>query len=593
MHSRRKPKRGIRVKYKLLFAIYSAITPLILVVSIYIYYVNYTSVVSRMEVLNTNLVQVADENIGYLNNDLIDMSIYIGVNNQVRNLLLMDKAEMEVIPLAWEKQAPMGFVRDTISVKSHIRTLILYPENGAAPFYVSGDMSVHNTDLEAIRKADFYTGAVDALGDPVYFLQKQGATEMFLNNKTDKIIIARMIFDLSKHTRMGFLCIGMDVAEYTKICAGILQNENEAVYLYGGGGMLLTHAGTENEDLRAYIEAQMADSRHAQSGYVEHDGNYVFYSPGDDGLAVYYVVPRVNITSQLSSVLLLPVILILAMMLLLVPLSMFASNVISRPLLRLHDSMEKFKNGDFEQQVEVASNDEIGELTNHFNEMVREIRELVDKNYVMVLNERQSELNALQAQINPHFLYNTLDSLFWQARNSGNVELSEDIYALSKLFRLVLSRGVEDIPVSREVELIGYYLHIQKMRFGKKLDFDIDVEEAIMNVTIPKLILQPFVENAIVHGLESTGEKGILTVTGRREGEAVRFTISDNGVGMSEEKLAELLAGGEDTSYASERVGHYAIFNVQQRLALKYETFTLNIESEQGEGTRVTIIVPG
>lgn len=197
--------------------------------------------------------------------------------------------------------------------------------------------------------------------------------------------------------------------------------------------------------------------------------------------------------------------------------------------------MAAFRKGDFEQKVEVNGYDEIGELTDCFNQMVIDIKELIDKNYVMAIRERESELSALQAQINPHFLYNTLDSLYWQALQV-NSELAEDIYALSKLFRLVLSKGQDLIPIAREKELIYYYLQIQKMRFQKKLQYTIAIEENILAYKIPKLILQPFVENAIVHGLESTGENSRIEVTGQLEQNHIVFRVKDNGVGMTKEK---------------------------------------------------------
>lgn len=486
----------------------------------------------------------------------------------------------------------MGFVRDMLSVKSQIRTLILYPENGANPFYNSSDMSVHNTDIGAIRQTEGYQSALAARGDPVYSLERAGEDGLYLTNRTDKVVFSRLLFDLSKQRRLGYICIGIDVSQYEKICANILQNANEGILVYSNAGTLLARAGAEDPALQQYIEEELVRQEHAGNGLTERGDHIIFHTANTGGIGVYYLAPRAHMTAQLSNVLLLPIILLLAMVALLVPLSIFASNIISRPLRRLYESMEAFKRGDFHQQVPVVSNDEIGELSEHFNGMVREIRELVEKHYVMALNERQSELNALQAQINPHFLYNTLDSLFWRAQNSGNEELAEDIYILSRLFRLVLSRGEKEIPLSREVELMGHYLRIQKMRFGKRLDYAIHVDEDIQEEIIPKLILQPFVENAIVHGLESSGHSGFVVIRGERLGDTLCFTISDNGVGMAPDKLEELLAGKEDTAYASERLGRYAIHNVRQRLALRYEHFTLDIQSTPGEGTLVTIIIP-
>ena len=135
--------------------------------------------------------------------------------------------------------------------------------------------------------------------------------------------------------------------------------------------------------------------------------------------------------------------------------------------------------------------------------MVEDIRTLIDENYVITLREKESELAALQAQINPHFLYNTLNSLYWKAMEEGNGEIAESILALSQLFRLVLNQRKKEVTAGQEIELISRYLQIQKVRFSKRLHYEIVMEESVKKAIIPKLIIQPFEENAIVHGFEN------------------------------------------------------------------------------------------
>jgi two-component system sensor histidine kinase YesM len=348
-----------------------------------------------------------------------------------------------------------------------------------------------------------------------------------------------------------------------------------------------------------------------------------------------------------------PLLLALVLLACLWPLSLFASSVVSKPLHRLYTSMERFKEGDFNQRVEVSGGgalgmDEIGELSLEFNRMVREIKGLIDKNYALALHERQSELSALQAQINPHFLYNTLDSLYWEAFGAGSGKLAEDILSLSQLFRLTLARGEDEVPVSREFELVSHYLHLQKMRFGRKLEYSVELDGALRDRKIQKLVLQPFVENACVHGLELTGRAGSIAVTGSLAagGGWMEFEVRDNGAGIPAGKLAALTgasagadagddAGGkagaagdgagasasagtdadaglsagaagdgagagagadaaEDEAYRSERIGRYAIRNVRRRLELRYGEggFSLGIESAVGVGTTVRLRIP-
>lgn len=196
-------------------------------------------------------------------------------------------------------------------------------------------------------------------------------------------------------------------------------------------------------------------------------------------------------------------------------------------------------------------------------------------------------------RINPHFLYNTLDSLYWKATESGNDEIAEDILSLSQLFRLVLNRGNGIVTVQTEAELIERYLHIQKMRFGKRLSYEISLEQRILEEEIPKLILQPFVENAIVHGFEKTDGNYTLQVTGAwKEGRLI-FQIIDTGVGMSEEQMKAIWDTTDTRKYASQRIGRYAIRNVKERLEILYhEDYELSLKSRVGEGTTVTISIP-
>ena len=202
-------------------------------------------------------------------------------------------------------------------------------------------------------------------------------------------------------------------------------------------------------------------------------------------------------------------------------------------------------------------------------------------------------MDTLQAQINPHFLYNTLDSLYWKATESGNDEIAEDILSLSQLFRLVLNRGNGIVTVRTEAELLERYLHIQKMRFGKRLEYEITLDEHILEEEIPKLILQPFVENAIVHGFEKIDGNYTLHVLGSMEEGHMIFRIKDTGIGMSEEQLRAIWDKTDTRKYASQRIGRYAIRNVKERLELMYhDSYELRIESRVGEGTTVSISVP-
>lgn len=304
------------------------------------------------------------------------------------------------------------------------------------------------------------------------------------------------------------------------------------------------------------------------------------------------ISPRYELQMQFLDIAYMPLALLLGMLAGLLPLLLIISNIVTMPLRKVSDAIRKFSDGDFEQQVVVITDDEVGEVAKCFNKMVEDIRALIDENYVKTLAEKESELAALQAQINPHFLYNTLDTLYWQATEEENEEIAENILALSQLFRLALSNGEQEVSVGQEAELISRYLQIQKMRFTKRLDYEVDIDEEIRRIRIPKLILQPFVENAVVHGFENVSTPCRLKVTGRMEQEMLVFQVWDTGIGMRQDQI-EAIWEEESRDYAKQRIGRYAIKNIRERLQLRYhDQFSLEIRSSIGKGTVVILRIP-
>lgn len=288
-----------------------------------------------------------------------------------------------------------------------------------------------------------------------------------------------------------------------------------------------------------------------------------------------------------------PIGLLLGVVFGLLPVILLVSDIISKPLVKLCGAMEKFAEGDFGQQVEIKTHDEMGQVAAVFNQMVKLIEQLINKNYKMVLKERESELAILQAQINPHFLYNALDGIYWQALNADDEEAAESIYKLSQLFRLVLGQGEKLVTVEMEAELSKRYLEIQKLRFQQQMEFHLDIAPEILHEKIPKLILQPFVENAVVHGMQNQEEGCTITVSGKYVKDGMEFKVSDTGVGMTDEQLRKIWEEDTDKVFSGQRIGRYAIKNVRERLELEYgDAFRLEIESRTGEGTVVTMMLP-
>ena len=263
---------------------------------------------------------------------------------------------------------------------------------------------------------------------------------------------------------------------------------------------------------------------------------------------------------------------------------------ITFPIQKLRDSMKRVQKGDFSAaEIEVYSDNEIGSLTRSFNVMTHKIQDLMAQNIQEQEQKRKIELKALQSQINPHFLYNTLDSIIWMAEGKKNEEVVLMTASLARLLRQSISIENELVTIGQEIEYVRSYLTIQKMRYKDKLEFEINVDSRITHAQIIRLVLQPIVENAIYHGLKYKESKGMLKVHGYELGERIIIDITDDGVGMDEETLKHIY-DKHKVNYHSNGVG---VYNVQQRLVLYYgKEYGIIYHSEKGKGTTATVVIP-
>ena len=264
------------------------------------------------------------------------------------------------------------------------------------------------------------------------------------------------------------------------------------------------------------------------------------------------------------------------------------SSAIQTPLARLELFAGLLAAGDLRARAPATSVEELVNLTESFNVMADKIEALVEQNRREQENLKKSELRTLQAQIAPHFLYNTLDAIVWLAESGSTDEVVHITRALSDFFRISLSQGRDWIDVREEVRHVRGYLTIQKVRYRDILEYEIDIPEDVQEGLILKLLLQPLVENAIYHGVKYRRRGGKVRVVGRREGERLYFAVIDNGPGMTEERLLEVIAGlGEEDATAG-----YGLSNVDRRIRLYYGLKRgLTIHSDS-DGTRVEFTLP-
>lgn len=264
---------------------------------------------------------------------------------------------------------------------------------------------------------------------------------------------------------------------------------------------------------------------------------------------------------------------------------------IVRPIERLRQVTGAVAHGDFKARAETTGPAEIAELSGSVNDMTVHLEAMVSKIKEDESKMRHAELRLLQEQINPHFLYNTLDTIVWLIESGSTDEAVDMVVSLSQFFRLVLSHGAEYISICEEEQHIRNYLKIQQARYHDILDYEINIDPAIYPYKILKLTLQPLVENALYHGIKYKRAMGKITITGRMEERHITLVVQDNGVGMEPEKLAHLRREIERPCKDTE--GGFGLANVNERIRMYFgDYYGMQIDSAQGEGTTVTVTIP-
>ena len=344
----------------------------------------------------------------------------------------------------------------------------------------------------------------------------------------------------------------------------------------------LLYAGLKSENTEAL--AALEDGAYADDTVI-----YCLNSVGDSGwrvVGVSYVDELVN--RNVNEMINLSFWLAAAVLGVALLTSWLLSKLLGRPLRGLASAMESFEaDADHFTYRPVGGTREVQELSASFGHMVLRIQQLMSTVREEEINLRKTELKALQAQINPHFLYNTLDSIAWMCEQGRNADAVKMVHALARLFRISISRGHELIPIAKEIEHAESYLQIQMYRYKNQFTYAFDVDPDCLGYYCNKITLQPIIENAITHGLDLMVEEGRIDVRVRSDGEDIVFSVQDNGVGMSEEQI-EATMRQEPT----DRTG-IGIRNVNDRLKIYFgRGYGLHITSEPDVGTCVEIRMP-
>ncbi|NMB43796.1 MAG: sensor histidine kinase, partial [Clostridiales bacterium] len=447
-----------------------------------------------------------------------------------------------------------------------------------------------NTNVN-IKQLDWYKEATDNPGQTV--LSSSHVQNLVENDYKWVITLCINIRNPYTNEASGIFFIDLNYDAIIDLCEVNSMSEKGYIFILDEKGDIIYHpqlqllySGLKEERIREVLDNK--------TGYFitdEEDGKLYTISVSDKtGWTTVGVEEVSELMKNSNETKLIYFVVTIILLIAVVAITAAVSYEISSPIKILKDSMELVQRGQLEiANIENIPNNEIGSLSISFNIMVDEIRNLMDRIVYEQKEKRKSELRALQSQINPHFLYNTLDSIIWMAEAKKTEEVVIMTSALSKLLRQSISNENEELTIFQEISYINSYLTIQQMRYKDILEYEIDFEKDIYTEKVLKLTIQPIVENAIYHGIKNKGGKCLLQVIGRSVGPDIVIKVIDNGVGMSKDQLDKIF-DRHKVNYNNSGIG---VYNVQRRLKLHYgKRYGLEIESQLDEGTTVTITIP-
>lgn len=545
------------------------------------------SVFENSSLYTQTIIQQMNQNIDSYIDYMENTSYLVSSNEDVQKYLFGDTADSEA------RDRILSQFQTILDSRSDILNLGIIAENGR--MLINNGQRPTNPDLD-IHSQEWYTNALE--GRESVYLTSSHVQHVISGERPWVITLSRGIRNKEMGTgqeKEGVFFIDLNYSAISELCDQSMVGNQGYAFIVDADGNIVYHP--QQQQLYNELQTENIDLvMNAGSDIVTWgDGiNKKMYSISRSEKTGWTVVDCVRVeellrrSNEAQSIYVLVAIGLMAVALFF---SRFVAKSITLPIQRLCDSMERVQEGDFSvSDIVVDSENEIGSLTKSFNVMTHRIHELMEQNIREQEAKRKSELKALQSQINPHFLYNTLDSIIWMAEGKKNEEVVLMTASLARLLRQSISNEDELVSIGQEIEYARGYLTIQKMRYKDKLEFQIEVEPSILHIRLIKLVLQPIIENAIYHGLKYKESKGLLCVRGfMKNGNAV-LQVIDDGVGMDQETLDHIYERHK-VDYHSNGVG---IYNVQKRLQLYYgNEYGIVYESKPGEGTTATITIPG
>ena len=482
---------------------------------------------------------------------------------------------------------------DTLLSRADISSIMIF---GKKKMLLNRSMYTCQKVALDYSKLDWYAKAVAKPQDAIITGPNRHS---FFDTDDEVISLSREVQSYENGTFRGVILINLNMNKITEICNSFQEKQENFICIINDKGELVYEQQNGRERF-AFDEKENRQELNTALGKTKEScfrlnyrGEKYLVTRTDMKTTGWTLVSMVPYKSVMAETMAISGVMILAVAITLIVTLLLLNRILTgvvKPLKKLEKYMVQVNPDNMDQRMEILTDDEIGHLSMKFNQMMDRIRNLKEQVIEEQEDKRKYELQALQAQINPHFLYNTLDSIIWMAEtNDSNIVAMTE--ALAKLFRISLNKGNEEISLERELEHVKNYLIIQSMRYADKFTYEISAEPGVERCRTIKLILQPIVENCIYHGIKKKRGTGKITIRAYRREQNLIIEVSDDGCGMPEEICRKILSDEiESENISGSGIG---VKNVNERIQLRFgKKYGLSYSSEEGVGTTVTYVLP-
>ena len=556
--------KNLKFKTKLFLSYLVVILIPIMVLGIYSYTQSKEFVQKQMMQALSDTVKKMSDNINYKierHNNVVDFIVFntrmqqIFNNNYTDKFALMDDLRDYLEP----------FISNLLYINKEINDLTIYSDTGMNEF--------GNIIKVSDRISDTYW-----YRDTV----KNYTTNWFYSDR--ELFAARNFIDIYSNKRLGVLYVKLDYEKIFDRYFSMDTNEYGLVILDRDDNVVFNREVFKNVNLRIPVN-KLAMS---QQGIREYNGTSFMMTKSSiplPGWDIYCYIPVRIIAEDTRKIIKATIIISIICILTLLMIIWVFSNTMVKRIYSLNKKMEIVEKGNLDLEVSSRSRDEIGELTNRFGKMVKNLNALIQDVYQSKIIQKEAELKALQAQINPHFLYNSLSIINWKAIELDAQDISHVATRLSKFYRTTLNKGSNIISVGDELENTRSYMDIQLMMHDNNFDIIYNIEEEVYNYYMLNLILQPIAENALEHGVDCIKDRrGVLKIEGKLCGDTLEFIVEDNGPGMDVEVIEDIMV---------KQTRGYGLKNVNERIKIFFgNEYGVRIHSEIGRGTCISVVIP-